>query len=376
MRASFLKLSGLLAAVLLLSVLGCQPLSPLPPLSPSPTPIETPPLSQIPATVALKPVLAADFASADSKPASSILTRDYAWTYRGTNYTWRMELPESLYLYYKNRARPPTRFWSIYVTHPADDRYIDGLAAELSEAARQAGFGRPETAQFVANFIQSLPYTSDDVSTGYDEYPRYPIQTLVDNGGDCEDTSILAGAVLKSMGYEVALLRLPGHMAITILGDESFSGVGYPVQAGHAWAPGKYYYLETTGEGWAVGEMPPQHAANSAKNEMYFTIPTAYADTHFKSSWRGTSGSITITVTNIGTATMNQAYVLAGFDSGDMILNPVKSTPFDLAPDAATTNTLDLKVPQGKHTRFIVQVIYVAHPTVALDTVYSDWFDT
>lgn len=339
-----------------------------PPPTSTITPVPSP-------TIRLKPAL-----TATTVPSDSILTRDYSWVFKDVTYLWSMELPESLYLYYKDRGRPPTRFWSIYVTHPTDDRYIDGLANELSEAARQAGFTRSETAQFVADFIQSLPYTSDNVTTGYDEYPRYPMETLVDNGGDCEDTSILAGAVLKSMGYEVALVRLPGHMAMTILGDESFSGVHYQVEAGHRWAPGKYYYLETTGEGWAIGEVPTEFANKSAENELYFTLPVAYANTHFESSWRGTTGSITITVTNIGTATMEQAYVTAGFDAdgadGGMLWNSVKSEVFDLAPEDTKTITLPLEVPQGEHTRFVVQVAYVKYPDVALDTVYSDWFDT
>ena len=66
------------------------------------------------------------------------------------------------------------------------------------------------------SFAQNLPYTADDVTTGFDEYPRFPYETLYDNGGDCEDTSILVSAMLRELRYGVALLHFPGHMAVRL----------------------------------------------------------------------------------------------------------------------------------------------------------------
>lgn len=56
------------------------------------------------------------------------------------------------------------------------------------------------------------------------DQPKYPIQTLVDGGGDCEDFSILTASILWSLGHPVALLYLEteatAHMAVGYQTDE------------------------------------------------------------------------------------------------------------------------------------------------------------
>ncbi|MGC9104605.1 MAG: transglutaminase-like domain-containing protein [Candidatus Methanodesulfokora sp.] len=116
--------------------------------------------------------------------------------------------------------------------------------------AAKYGFSEREKIEFTIAFIQSLPYVPDDVSASADEYPKYPAETLITNGGDCEDTSILAAALLRKMGYKVALIFLPyeEHAAVGVAGP--FSGSYYEVDGV------KYFYLETTGEGFRIGQIP------------------------------------------------------------------------------------------------------------------------
>ena len=101
---------------------------------------------------------------------------------------------------------------------------------------------------FVLSFVQSLPYTLDTVSTGYDEFRRYAIETLIDGGGDCEDTTILVAAILRGLGEKTVLICTPGHIAIGVSGN--FSGASVPYNGT------EYYYCETTGTGWTVGDLP------------------------------------------------------------------------------------------------------------------------
>jgi len=96
---------------------------------------------------------------------------------------------------------------------------------------------------------QSIPYSLDKNSTGLDEYWRYPIETLYDATGDCEDTSILAGCLLLVLGHDVVMLLMPEHVAIGVA-----AGEGFP--AGERLVSGRYYYCETTQEGWRVGQIP------------------------------------------------------------------------------------------------------------------------
>ncbi len=141
---------------------------------------------------------------------------------------------------------------------PKDDSYVDQLVQLLNTASMKQGFTESQKVNFVVAFIQSLPYTVDSVTTPYKEYPRYPIQTLFDRGGDCEDTSILAATLLDRMGYDVALLHLRDarHMAVGV--STAVTGSYYEYKGK------KYYYLETTGDGWQIGQIPSSITSKSA----------------------------------------------------------------------------------------------------------------
>ena len=174
-----------------------------------------------------------------------VLGRRYVWNYLQHSYTIVLEIAVERYNAYNARDR-------------ADIADLVREAAEtLGPVVREFGAHRKqntewspaERAGFVLAFVQALPYTTDNVTTGYDEFRRFGIETLVDGGGDCEDTTVLAGAILSSLGEDTALMLSPGHIALGLAGD--YSGVATE----HG---GKlYYYCETTGSGWDVGELPP-----------------------------------------------------------------------------------------------------------------------
>lgn len=98
---------------------------------------------------------------------------------------------------------------------------------------------------------QGIPYVKDRDSVGKDEYWRYPIESLVDQEGDCEDSTILAAAILRRMGFDVAMIFTKGHAALGV--------AGLPGAKGHfVEHDGRdYMYCETTGTGWRVGQLPP-----------------------------------------------------------------------------------------------------------------------
>jgi predicted transglutaminase-like cysteine proteinase len=183
--------------------------------------------------------------------SNDTIRRDFAWVYGGKTWAFSLYIPEHLYLYYGNKTRVPTEDYSVYVTHPYDDEYLSTILEEFDGIVLEEGYDENQRVNLVVAFIQSLPYTTDDVSTGFDEYPRYPLETLVEGGGDCEDTSILASALLDPMGFDVVLINLPGHVAVGVSVDAFGT---YWLHEGT-----QYFYVETTGEGWEIGEMPEAH---------------------------------------------------------------------------------------------------------------------
>ena len=51
----------------------------------------------------------------------------------------------------------------------------------------------------------------------------------------------------------------PDHVAVGVLGSEDLYGVSYNVNGN------RYYYCETTGSGWEIGECPDEYKNETAK---------------------------------------------------------------------------------------------------------------
>ncbi|MFC2069202.1 hypothetical protein ACFLTP_09400 [Chloroflexota bacterium] len=325
--------------------------SPFPTPNPSPSPSSPEPLFVIPEI---------------SQSAEQIL-RHYAWDYDHREWTIELKIPLTLYNHYKEILRPPTQNYSVYVTHPLDDAYISSIADELRRSAKKEGFNDLETLEFTAAFIQNFPYTADTVSTSYDDYPRYPIETLVDNGGDCEDTSILMASLLSNLHYEVCLIEFPDkHCALGV------SSIQYEKGTYFNYNGDKYFYLETTNTGWGVGQMPEELVG--VKAEIYDLTPTPII-TH---DWNGTIGrdsaELEITLQNLGSQLAYDVYIIVGFDAdGDKLWNTQESDHFDLPTNQDMIITMKLQVPLEKHTRIVIQII---HNGYAVDKSHSEWFDT
>jgi hypothetical protein len=181
--------------------------------------------------------------------------RHYEWEYK-LKWTWDLTLPVDDYLAYtlvplQDRLVGGVTSYGKLVT--TDDQYIRSLANALTEAANGQGYDYYEKVDYVLAFVQGH-YLFDNYTSNYDEYPKFPIETLVEGGGDCEDSSILFATIMKIMGYDVILINPPGHMAAAVLGAKGISGWWY-VQYNN----NEYYICETTGTGWTMGDCPPSY---------------------------------------------------------------------------------------------------------------------
>jgi predicted transglutaminase-like cysteine proteinase len=186
--------------------------------------------------------------------AESSYDRDYAWTYDGDRWTWSLSIPKAAYDYYRGRAHDRESDYAQYALSEYDRPYLKGMIDRFREVGENSGYSDADQIGNVVAFVQALPYTSDAETTGYDEYPRYPLETLVDHGGDCEDTAILAAALLAEMGYDTVLIELPRHMAVGVRCMDACYGTYYEYRGV------RYFYIETTEEGWSIGEQPPEFA--------------------------------------------------------------------------------------------------------------------
>jgi hypothetical protein len=297
--------------------------------------------------------------------SNDTIRRDFAWVYGGKTWAFSLYIPEHLYLYYGNKTRVPTEDYSVYVTHPYDDEYLSTIIEEFDDIVAEEGYDENQKINLIVSFIQSLPYTSDDVTTGFDEYARYPIETLVHDGGDCEDTSILASALLDLLGFDVVLINLPGHVAIGVAVDAS--GSYWPHEGT------QYFYVETTGEGWEIGELPDAHQGASAV--IYPLLPVPVCTVSWTASTLRHKATLVADVQNLGTAEARGIKLRAFYEGeGGVIWNLVESTLFNLDVGEETTIMLELTEPRNVHTRLVIRVL---DPFGAvMDESHSVWYDT
>ncbi len=167
---------------------------------------------------------------------------------------YNLTIPEEVYFTYKSkthRANSVKEFTN-WVTY--NDEIVKQIATNITNGAKSS----EEKAKILLKFVHSHIY---DASIEQErDYVRYPLETIIERNGDCEDLSILGAALMKSIGIDVALLHFngnPGHIALGINGD--FSGSYYEVDNK------KYYYAEATGTdflsnraNWKIGQIPSE----------------------------------------------------------------------------------------------------------------------
>jgi hypothetical protein len=175
----------------------------------------------------------------------------------------------------------------------------------------------------------------------------------------------LTSALLKAFGYEVVLINLPEHMAIGVNVDAS--GVYY------LYEDVKYFYLETTGEGWGIGDLPEEFEGDLAYLSPLNSIPICVLT--WSASIIDSRLILSATIENVGTAEARGIKLFAGFDVGyGLILNPEESEFFDLGIEEVTSIQLRLSVPLDEHMRFVVRIL---DPwDMVLDESYSKWFNS
>jgi hypothetical protein len=150
----------------------------------------------------------------------------YSFNYDGYKFSGTLELPKSTYFHYRSKSKI-VNYAIQYLNYTREDEgyeYIENIKQYLKVDADQLGYSGAKLAGYIVAFAQScVPYTSDPENNGYD-YPKYPIETLVEMGGDCEDKSILAAVLLNAFGFESGLFLLPKHMIAAVYLPDYKSG--------------------------------------------------------------------------------------------------------------------------------------------------------
>jgi PKD repeat protein len=129
--------------------------------------------------------------------------RRFEWERDGEPRVWELLIPYDLYQYYKGIRRVQfvdNYLYGDYVIDPLDDPTIKDYAVALWN---RAGQDEDEFIHEALAFVQgAIRYQADPPGV---EHPLYPLETLADGDGDCEDTAILFVSLLKAMGVSCKL---------------------------------------------------------------------------------------------------------------------------------------------------------------------------
>ena len=191
------------------------------------------------------------------RPEDGFYKVKYSWEYDEVKWSFSVGIPENIYDFYRERTHYNDDLMH-YVLSDYDRDYIREIVKSFRTGGEEWGLSDLDNVFNVVSFVQSLQYVSDETSRGEDEYVRYPLETLVDGIGDCEDMVILTAAILHEMGYSVLLVMLPEHLALAVKYDKDFPGTYYDYDGD------RYYYLEMTGQGWDLGQIPLQYKNQEA----------------------------------------------------------------------------------------------------------------
>lgn len=255
--------------------------------------------------------------------------KSFSWKYRDEEYTWNMEIPIYIYDYYMAKQRIVTSdptLYSIYVTHPIDDGAISSLVSLMKDFAMKKGFDALEMAEFAISFVRSLPYISDLESTTYDEYPRFPIETLVDGKGDCEDASILLASILRAAGMYPVLLISHNHCAVGVSGEGGANRTFFEYDGK------KYYYVEVLKCDLRIGQIPSIFDAQDFS--VVPLVPIPLVGHKFSEFRNGRVFRVEVSVRNDGAITAENVKVLASILSKEnMIISQEETDMFRLEID-------------------------------------------
>jgi|GEM_PF-3198095 len=171
-----------------------------------------------------------------------------------------LAISRSRFEYFRRQPRLNGQ-WNVYAELEMAE--VRDLASEFQRLHASHKWSTFNQAYNVLKFVQScVHYSSDKDTTGHKDWARYPIETLMEGTGDCEDVAILCGALIARLGFQVVLLLFPPvakfnthHLGFGIAGAEKLKG-DYIVDP----KTGRYYfYGESTANGWHLGQIPEHY---------------------------------------------------------------------------------------------------------------------
>lgn len=167
----------------------------------------------------------------------------YRWSLDDRPWELRSTIPKRAVRSAKARSRSIPRCHRAAKTSSAVADLADPLGDDLSTV--DSTWDRLRVA---TRFVQSRTYETDQAATGQMEYPKYAVETLVENGGDCEDVAVLLAGLLTELAaeFDPVLVFFHDHVGIGVdpeaIGEQAEEAADPLVTAGGQ----SYLFIDAT----------------------------------------------------------------------------------------------------------------------------------
>ncbi|MGQ9459658.1 MAG: Ig-like domain-containing protein [Candidatus Bathyarchaeaceae archaeon] len=164
-----------------------------------------------------------------------------------TTYRLTVSVTSSLYDYYRSKDHSLHLYdFAKFVTPTPLKPIADNLLMIYSDDE--------DFANGVLMIVHQIPYVESGPQ-------KYPIETIVENEGDCDLFSFVAASIMKAGGLDVVLLlyEAQSHMNVGVHLSQEPEDARFPTYY-YSYEGKRYYVAECTGDdwrnGWRVGECP------------------------------------------------------------------------------------------------------------------------
>ncbi|MCK4270966.1 MAG: hypothetical protein KAW93_10860, partial [Methanogenium sp.] len=134
--------------------------------------------------------------------------------------------------HWMDRLEWSKEYYKSFINDPGLEEIYASVNAGLQEIKTARNLDDDGYAELITLFVQSIPYKTDNENPD----PKFPVETIYENSGDCDDKSILLAGLLQREGYDVILFEFI---------EEEHMGVGI-LSPGYGYAGTDYAYIEAT----------------------------------------------------------------------------------------------------------------------------------
>lgn len=106
----------------------------------------------------------------------------------------------------------PQQYYSAIANDPAQDEMYAELLAFFELYAKEHNLTSDEYVELLTTYVQNIPYKTVGAAV------NFPIETVIENKGDCDDKSVLLSGLLARSGYAagVVVFSEENHMTAAI----------------------------------------------------------------------------------------------------------------------------------------------------------------